>query len=273
MPLFRFPFLARRPTITILRLAGAIGAGPLRAGLSAQALEPAIVRAFAPKRLAAVVLAINSPGGSPVQSALIHDRIRRLADERKVPVIATCEDVAASGGYWLAVAADEILVDANSILGSIGVVSAGFGLHEAIGRLGIERRLHTAGTRKAQLDPFQPEDAEEAARLDALLGEIHENFKAHVRMRRAGKLKAEESALFTGEFWTGRRAVELGLADRVIGLRPYLEERFGKKVRLRDVPAGRASLLRRLRGSSVEALPGAAIAALEERALWARFGL
>ena len=204
----KLPFLQRHPRVAVLRLSGLIAArtgGFAPAGISAQAMAPLIERAFAIRRLSAVVLIINSPGGSPVQSSLVAQRIRRLADEKKVPVIAFVEDAAASGGYWLACAADEIVADPASILGSIGVISAGFDLSGAIGRVGIARRLHTAGEEKSFLDPFRPERPEDLDRLQDLLAELHETFKDWVRTRRAGKLKAEESHLFTGRFWTGGR--------------------------------------------------------------------
>jgi len=175
----------RRPVVSVVRLAGVIGmAGPLRSGLTLHHVAPVLERAFQISRLAAVALVINSPGGSPVQSALIARRIRALADEKKVPVLAFVEDVAASGGYWLACAADEIYADENSIVGSIGVISAGFGFQDLIARHGIERRVHTAGERKVLLDPFQPEDPGDLERLKAIQVEIHESFKEMVRSRR-----------------------------------------------------------------------------------------
>ena len=265
------------PVVPVIRLSGMISAGGLRAGLNLAALAGAIERAFAVPDRPAVALAINSPGGSPVQSALIAGRIRQLADEKGVPVLAFCEDVAASGGYWLACAADEIWADASSIVGSIGVVSAGFGFHELIGRWGIERRVHTAGERKALLDPFRPEDPEDVARLKRIQVEIHEQFKAHVRARRGGRLKEGEADLFAGDIWTGARALELGLVDGIGDLRSVLRGRFGEKVRLRAVSTERRWLPRMLRlGASADWVADAGaglLAAAEERALWARYGL
>lgn len=280
------------PLVPVIRLSGVIGAGgALRRGLSLATVAGSIERAFRMSRAPAVALAINSPGGTPVQAALIAGRIRELAEEKHKPVFAFVEDVAASGGYWLACAADEIFVDKASIVGSIGVVSAGFGLHRLIDRFGIERRVHTAGTRKVILDPFAPELEEDVAKLKSVQADIHEAFKAVVRERRAGRLKAEEDTLFDGEFWTGLRAVELGLADRVGHLRPVLREKFGPKVRLRAVTPARPWLMRRLSpgsGGRVSeaaaaglplALPDGsgliegALAAIEERAWWQRFGL
>ncbi len=210
-----FSLFDRSPRVALLRLTGLIAArpDPLGGGLSAAGVGPLLDRAFAIKRLAGVMLVVNSPGGSPVQSSLIAQRIRRLAEEKKVPVIAVAEDAAASGGYWIACAADEIVADPASILGSIGVISGGFGFDQAIARLGVERRLRTAGSEKSFLDPFRPECAEDVARLEDLLGKLHEEFKAWVRARRGEKLAAPEEQLFTGRFWTGREAVALGLAD------------------------------------------------------------
>jgi serine protease SohB len=267
------PFLSRPPRVALLRLSGLIAArsgGFTPSGISAASMAPLIERAFSLKRLAGVVLAVNSPGGSPVQSSLVAQRIRRLADEKKVPVIACVEDAAASGGYWLACAADEIVADPASIIGSVGVISAGFGLSEALSRWGVERRLHTAGTEKSFLDPFRPERPEDLVRLQDLLGELHETFKAWIRTRRAGRLKAPEEELFTGRFWTGRQAVELGLADRLGEASSEIKARFGEKAK--PVPIGQRRPpwpVRLLPGLSAEAL----LAAAEERAAWARLGL
>lgn len=253
------------PTVHVLRLQGAIGAQGR--GLSEAGLAQAIDKAFA-RKPKAVALQINSPGGSPAQSALIGSRIRRLADEKKVPVLAFVEDVAASGGYWLASVADEIFVDASSIVGSIGVISAGFGLHEFIRNHGVERRVHTAGKSKSQLDPFRPEDPEDVARLRRILDQVHETFIAHVKERRGDRL-ADDPAIFTGEIWVGAEAVKMGLADAVGHMMPVLRERYGKKVRVRSATPRRRSLLSRL---GAEALSGA-VDAIEERAAYARFGL
>lgn len=264
------PFAPRPSVVALLRLEGIIAArsGPF-GGLNAAALEPLLARAFGLKRLAAVFLAINSPGGSPVQSSLIAGRIRYWAEEKKVPVIAFCEDAAASGGYWIACAADEIYADPASILGSIGVISSGFGFPEAMGRLGVERRVRTAGTEKSTNDPFRPQNPAELERLDALLAELHGEFKNWVRARRGGRLKAGESELFTGRFWAGRRALELGLCDGLGEARAEAMRRYGEKVRL--IPIGA-----RRRRFPMNLLPGAGAAlaqAMEERAAWARLGL
>ena len=210
-----------------------------------------------------MALVINSPGGSPVQSSLIAARIRRLAEDKKLPVYAFVEDVAASGGYWLACAADEIWADESSILGSIGVISASFGFHELIERWGIERRVHTAGSDKSMLDPFRPERAEDLVRLKSIQAAIHESFITHVKSRRGARLSADQD-LFTGEFWTGARAVELGLADGIAHLKPKMMELFGDKTRF-AVYGQRRGLLRRF---SSEIL-----GTVEDRAQFARFGL
>lgn len=265
--LFRAP-----PTVAVIPLSGVIGSfGPRRRGLSLESLAPVIRRAFKVGGLKAVALAINSPGGSPVQSSLIQRRIRALAEEKKVPVFSFAEDVAASGGYWLALAGDEVYADENSIVGSIGVVSAGFGFPEAIRRLGIERRVHTAGEKKSFHDPFQEEKPEDVARLRALQDEIHDNFRTFVRTRRAGKLKAPEAELFTGEFWTGRRAVSLGLIDGLGDLRAVMRERYGKDVRFRVFRQERSLVGSLLRGQ--QEWPGQVLAALDERLWWSRYGL
>ena len=264
------------PVVAVLRLAGPIGGfGPWRGGLSLARLAPSLARAFRLPGLAAIALQINSPGGSPVQSALIAARVRDLAAEKKVPVFAFCEDVAASGGYWLACAADEIFCDANSILGSIGVISAGFGFHELIERIGVRRRLYTAGEKKSLLDPFRPEEPEDEARLRRVQREIHAEFIAWVKARRGAKLAADDATLFSGEFWTGRAAIALGLADGIGELRATLRARFGERVRLRVVPVERRSLFARFVPGSPMAAGWAdeAIAAAEARALWARYGV
>ncbi|MBY0431442.1 MAG: S49 family peptidase [Rhodospirillales bacterium] len=265
-------FRTPRPLVTVLRLYGIIGrGGALRHGMTLAALAADIDRAFEPRHLSAVALAISSPGGAPVQSSLIAGRIRQRAAERKVPVLAFVEDVAASGGYWLACAADEIFVDESSVVGSIGVVSAGFGLHELIARHGIERRVHTEGKHKSLLDPFRPEEPEDVARLKALQGDIFTAFKAQVRGRRGPRLTAGEEDLFTGDIWAGRRAVELGLADGIGELRGTCRARFGDKMRLRVINGERRGWLRRRLG--LDSLAAESLAAIEERLAWGRYGL
>jgi signal peptide peptidase SppA len=266
------------PVVAVLRLAGVIGGiGPIRRGLSLASQAQLIERAFKLPRLEAVALAINSPGGSPVQSALIAGRIRALADEKNVPVVAFAEDVAASGGYWLACAADEIFAHESSIVGSIGVISAGFGFPALLERLGVERRVHTAGERKAMLDPFRGEDPKDVARLEMIQTDVHESFQDYVRERRGERLTGEEADLFSGEFWTGRRALELGLVDALGDLRQVMRERYGEKVRLRLIdgarPRWRPRLSVEVPAPDLAASASALVDAVEERALWARYGL
>ncbi|MEO0388771.1 MAG: S49 family peptidase, partial [Pseudomonadota bacterium] len=257
------------PLVNVVRLDGVIGGGSRFGGpgLNDKETAPLIERAFLRGKPRAVALAINSPGGSPVQSALIGARIRRLSAEEGVPVFAFCEDVAASGGYWLATAADEIYADANSILGSIGVISAGFGLQELIARWGIERRVYTAGEDKSMLDPFRAERPRDIERLKDLQTVIHANFIDQVKTRRGAKLA--EADLFTGDIFLGARAVEVGLADGLGHLVPVMREKFGPKTRF-NVARPRRGLLQRF---GMTALPERVMTAVEERALWARYGL
>ena len=222
----------RKPVVPVVRLSGVITQSSRfgQRGLSMENIEPQLKKAFSIKRAKAVALIINSPGGSPVQSSLIGQRIRELAKRANVPVLAFCEDVAASGGYWLAVAADEIIANPASVIGSIGVISAGFGFDKAIAKLGVERRVYTAGKAKMTLDPFQPERDEEVARLSALQAEIHQQFINHIESRRGSRLNGEREELFSGAFWTGERAVELGLVDGLGEFRQTISERFGDDV-------------------------------------------
>ncbi|WP_171209039.1 MULTISPECIES: S49 family peptidase [unclassified Ruegeria] len=263
---FSLPFLKKQPCVAVVRLSGAIGMAG-RNSMSDASLAPVLEKAFRKGKPAAVALEVNSPGGSPVQSSLIGARIRRLSEELDVPVIAFVEDVAASGGYWLAAAADEIWADNSSVLGSIGVISSGFGAHVFLARQGFERRVHTAGKSKSMLDPFAPEKKEDVARLTGLLNDIHGNFIDHVKARRGDKLD-QSAELFTGEVWLARRAQELGLIDGIGHLKPKMQERFGDKVKFRRY-GQRKPLLSRLGAS----LAQDAIAGLEERAAYARFGL
>ena len=260
------PFVKSDPTVAIIRLSGMISASG-RGTLNDASLGPVIEKAFSRGKPDAVVLEINSPGGSAVQSSLIGGRIRRLAEEKKVPVIAFVEDVAASGGYWLAAAADEIYADDSSVVGASGVISASFGAHEFLVKQGIERRVYTAGKSKSMLDPFRPENPEDVARLKELLEDIHVNFKEHVTARRKGKLP-EDRDLFTGEIWLARKAVELGLIDGVGHLKPMMQERFGEKVKFRRYGV-RKPLLSRF-GAQIM---GDALHGIEERSAFAQFGL
>jgi signal peptide peptidase SppA len=262
------------PLVHVVRLHGTIGIGtPFKPPLTMEGLAETLERAFARKGIAAVALIINSPGGAAVQSALIHARIRALSAEKNIPVFAFCEDVAASGGYWLACAADEIYADSSSIVGSIGVIAAGFGFVDAIRKLGIERRVHTAGESKSVLDPFQPEKPEDIERLKSLQRDVHEDFKALVRSRRDGKLRGEDSELFSGAFWSGRQALALGLIDGIGHMRDILRARFGDRTEFKLIARRQGWGLRRLGfGTAMDPASGL-IDAMEIRALWGRFGL
>src|SRR5271166_4342937 len=268
---------SRAPVVAVLRFEGVIMSRPRRGGVSLVSHAAAIERAFRVSNLVAVALVVNSPGGSAVQSALLFRRIRELAEERHVPVIAFAEDVAASGGYWLALAGDEIFSEETSLVGSIGVISAGFGFYQLLGRLGIERRLYTAGERKSMLDPFLPEDPSDVARLTALQQDIHQSFKEHVRRRRAGKIDEADDTLFTGDVLTGRMAMERGLVDGIGELRAVMRARYGDKVRLRAISAERRRLPFLSRLPFVRREPASLLAELtdwiEARLLWAKFGL
>jgi signal peptide peptidase SppA len=280
------PARLRRGTavVPVVRLSGVIGAvTPLRPGMSLAGVARTLERAFATKNAKAVALLINSPGGSPVQSRQIYLRIRQLAAEKKLPVLVFVEDVAASGGYMIACAGDEIFCDPSSILGSIGVVGSSFGFQESIKKIGVERRLYTAGAHKAMLDPFQPENPDDVARVKALQREIHTTFIDLVKQSRGSRLKGVEDVLFTGEYWAGATSVSLGLADAIGDLRSTLRARYGDKV-LTPVIAPATGMLsglfgRRSAGAGMGRLDGLAglpdelISALETRAIWAKFGL
>ena len=270
--------------VPVVRLAGVIGAvTPLRPGMSLAGVAKMLERAFATRNAKAVALVINSPGGSPVQSRQIYLRIRQLAAEKKLPVLVFVEDVAASGGYMIACAGDEIFCDPSSILGSIGVVGGSFGFQELIKKIGVERRLYTAGEHKAMLDPFLPENPDDVARLKALQREIHAIFIALVKGSRGARLKGADDVLFTGEYWAGETSVSLGLADAVGDLRSTLRARFGEKV-LTPVIAPASGMLSGLLGrrspgagslaalDGIGGLPDELISALETRAIWAKFG-
>lgn len=257
-----------RDSVSVLRLEGVIGGASRFGGatLTDAGLTRMIETAFTRGKPKAVALAINSPGGSPAQSSLIAAHIRRWADEKNIPVHAFVEDVAASGGYWLATAADQIHVDPNSILGSIGVISASFGFQDLLARHGIERRVHTAGEDKSMLDPFRPERPADVDRLKALQAQIHRNFITQVQSRRGARLSGED--LFTGEIWVGEASIAVGLADGIGHLRPVMRTLYGPDIRFNLISPPRP-LMRRLGMPGV----GEAFAQIEDRALWARFGL
>lgn len=271
----------RGPVVAVVKLHGVITPMPppvARSTISLQTVESALTRAFGGDRLRAVALSINSPGGAATQSALIADRIRGLAEEKSVPVLAFCEDLAASGGYWLACAADEIYAHATSLVGSVGVVSASFGLHGLLDRIGVERRVYTAGDRKVRLDPFSPQKEEDVHWLKTLQGQLHGEFRDWVRSRRGTKLAGSDDDLFSGEVWTGAKAKELGLIDELGTMRAVVRKRF-PDAQLMVVEPRRALLARLGIGGAAARFGGpadaalAAMEALEQRALWSRFGL
>jgi serine protease SohB len=286
-PLVPKRFRGDIPVVPVVRLSGVIGfSTPLKPGVTLASMARPLEKAFGMRNARAVALIINSPGGSPVQSHLIYRRIRALAEEKKLPVIAFVEDVGASGGYMVACAAQEIICDVSSIVGSIGVVGGSFGFPKLMERLGIERRLYTAGEHKASLDPFLPEDPDDVERLKALQNEIHQGFIELVKESRGGRLKGPEKTLFSGEYWSGTKAIELGLADAIGDLRSTLRARFGDKVMTPPVTAERNLFGRARPGIGLPGmvagfdplshgaeLAGGIISALEARALWARYGL
>jgi signal peptide peptidase SppA len=268
--------IERKPVVAVVRLHGVITPTPsplARGSINLNAVESALSRAFDHDRLVAVALQVNSPGGAPTQSALVGERIRQLAARKDVPVLAFCEDVAASGGYWLACAADEIYAHPTSLVGSIGVISAGFGLQGLLERVGVERRVHTAGTNKHRLDPFQPEKPEDVEWLTGLQGQLHEQFVAWVGERRGDRLKKDFDDLFSGEVWTGAGALERGLVDGLGSVRGVVADRFPEAEIVVAEP--RRPLLARLGvgGGMAAGLLGAAIQTIENRASWSRFGL
>jgi len=285
MNLFR-----KRPTIPVIRLSGVIAAGSMRSGISIGSAAPLIEKAFkAMGKEKTVAVVINSPGGSPVQSNLVMRRIRALADEKDAKVLVFVEDVAASGGYFIAIAGDEIFADPSSVVGSIGVISAQFGLQEAIAKLGIERRVYTAGDSKSMLDPFKEAQSDDIARLRDILEEIHTVFIDTVKERRGDKLIGADSELFEGQVWVGRHAVTAGLIDGLSDVRTELRRRFGKKVRM-QVIGRRQSLFSRQQpgvampwdaaslgtdglGAAAARLAPALLDALEDRAQYQRFGV
>ena len=258
------PFLPKPAFVPVIRLQGAITSGR---GLNDASLAPLIERAFSKGKPAAVALVINSPGGSPAQSSLIAARVRRLADKKGVPVHAFVEDVAASGGYWLACAADHIWVDQTSIVGSIGVIFASFGFPEFMARQGIERRVVTAGKSKSFADPFLPQKDEDVTRLKALQEPLHATFISHVKERRGGRL-SQTADLFNADIWVGQGAVDVGLVDGVAHVKPKMQALFGDKVRL--VPYGQKRSLAQRFGLGMADM---ALGQIEERAMWARYGL
>jgi serine protease SohB len=281
------PVLPRRfrgdvPVVPVVRLTGVIGfSTPLRPGLTLASVARPLNRAFGWPGARAVALLINSPGGSAVQSHLIFQRVRQLAAENQRPVVAFVEDVAASGGYMIACAADEIVADPSSIVGSIGVIGASFGFAKLIDKIGIERRIYTSGTNKAMLDPFLPENPDHVARLKAIQEDIHGSFIDLVKSRRGSKLSGAEQDLFSGEYWAARKGIDFGLVDRIGDLRSTLRERYGEKVEMPLVSAARGWFGRSTPGVTTNVgdllerpgLTDELISTLEARAIWARYGL
>lgn len=263
----------RTPAIPVIRLQGVIAADQRQGRINLANVAPLLQRAFAIKSAPAVAIVINSPGGSPVQSRLISKRIRDLANEHNKPVLVFVEDAAASGGYFIAVAGDEIFVDPSSIVGSIGVIMAGFGFVGTLEKLGIERRVHTAGNNKSTLDPFLPQKSSDVDRIKQVELDIHQVFIDHVKARRGARLKAADDVLFTGEWWTGGRGVDLGLVDGIGDLHETLRTRFGKDMELKLIGPKRALFSLPRFGFSAETLTADLAATVEDRAIWARFGL
>jgi signal peptide peptidase SppA len=263
------------PVVPVVRLQGVIASDPRPGRLNIAGVGPLLEKAFAIKGAPAVAIVVNSPGGSAVQSRLISKRIRDLADERGRRVLVFVEDAAASGGYFIAVAGDEIIADPSSIVGSIGVIYSGFGFVAALDKLGVERRLYTAGINKSTLDPFLPAKPDDIDRVKRLETDIHEVFIAHVKARRGAKLKGSDEVLFTGEFWTGTRGLELGLVDSLGDMAETLKSRFGKAVRLKTIAPRRPffALPRFGFGGSIGGAAAELAAHIEDRALWARLGL
>jgi signal peptide peptidase SppA len=274
-------WVKRGPLIPVLRFSGPIGAvTPLRPGLSLSTVASAIDKAFSMRGAKAVAIQINSPGGSAVQSELIFKRIRALAEENDLKVYVFAEDVAASGGYLLALAGDQIYADTSSIVGSIGVVTATFGVHELISKLGVERRVYTAGASKDTLDPFLPEKPEDVERIKSIQRDVHAAFIDLVKRRRGAKIEAAGDSLFTGAFWSGKKALELGLIDGLADLRSKMRELFGDDVRFKLATPERRFFRARhgvfAGGFDLGLSPGGfaadMISAIEARALWSRFG-
>ena len=260
--------------IPTLRLSGIISSqsGITGSGLAINNLEKLIEKLFSDKKSPAVALIINSPGGSPTQSSLIAKKIIELSKEKKKKVLAFVEDVAASGGYWLACAADEIYIDQNSVIGSIGVISPGFGFVELIKKIGIERRVYTSGKSKSFLDPFKEENKEDIDRLKNIQEQIHDNFINYVKERRGSKLdQSKIDDIFSGLFWVGKKAIDLGLADDIGSINEILQKKFGKKVKIKSINQKKSFLQRRLSSSLLNT--DEILQKIEEKLMLSRFGL
>ena len=261
-------------TVAVLRMSGPIAAASRRSQtLSIEGLAEPLAKAFKPKSHAAVFLVLNSPGGSPVQSSLIGKRIRQLAEEHNKPVFVVVEDVAASGGYWIAAAADEIWADPASIIGSIGVVSAGFGFSDLIERYGVDRRVYSTGKNKVRLDPFQAEKDDDKTWLLDLQSKMHRIFKDHVLACRGEKLKSDEETLMNGNVWLAQEALDYGLIDGLGDLNSVAKQKFGDTVKFKKIKTGGGGILSMVTGQLQPNLPKQAIESLEQESLWARAGL
>ena len=266
-------FFNNKPIIAHIRLSGVIGnVGRFQQGLSYASHRDIIKKAFSIKKAKAVAISINSPGGSPVQSHLLYSLIRKLADENKMKVITFAEDVAASGGYMLACAGDEIYANASSIVGSIGVIYSGFGFQDLIKKAGVERRVHTAGKSKSILDPFVEEKPEDIKKLKDIQEDLHKEFINLVKHSRKEKLKSNDDVLFNGEFWAGGKAKELGLIDGIGNVFQVLEDRFGKDVKIKNFEKQEGWLKKKLSSSMADAA-SSVLTELETRSFWNRFGL
>ena len=266
-------FFSKSINIPTLRLTGVIGqAGFMRSGLSLVSLDKLINKLFSDKKAPAIALIINSPGGSPTQSSLIAKKITDLAKKKKKKILAFVEDVAASGGYWLACAADEIYLDQNSIVGSIGVISPGFGFVDLIKKIGLERRVYTSGKSKSFLDPFKEEKIEDIERLKKIQEQIHDNFISYVKSRRGNKLNENNlEEIFSGLFWVGQKGIDLGLADGLGSINEIIENKFGKKAKIKIIDQKKSFLQRKLSSSLIDS--DVVLQKIEEKALWARYGL
>ncbi|MBX7146723.1 MAG: S49 family peptidase [Alphaproteobacteria bacterium] len=273
---FKLPGISfkSRPTVAVLRLSGVIGhSQKFSERLSFHDLAPSIEKAFNIKSLSAVALVINSPGGSPVQSSLIADRIRTLAEEKKIPVVSFVEDIAASGGYWLACAGDDIFVNEASLIGSIGVISAGFGFVGLINKLGIERRVYTAGERKSLLDPFKPENPDDINRLLTIQKDLHETFKNYIRQRRGNRLADQETAIFNGDIWSGHQALQLGLIDGIGNVHNVMQAKFGDKTKFVSIGDKKGGLLRKLIASRNPLNVHSWVETIEDKLYWSQYNL
>ena len=259
--------------IPTLRLSGVIGqTGFMRSGLNISTLDKLIDKLFLDKKSPAVAIIINSPGGSPTQSSLIADKIIKKAKENNKKVLAFVEDVAASGGYWLACAGDEIFIDTNSVLGSIGVISPGFGFVELIKKIGIERRVYTSGKSKSFLDPFKEEKSDDILRLKDIQEQIHDNFINYVKSRRGSKIEEKNvDEIFSGLFWVGNKAIELGLADGIGSIHETINKKFGKKAKIKFIDQKKSFLQRKLSTSLLNT--DELMNTIEEKVMWSRFGL